>query len=330
VDDEAKLHHAYLGLIQKIASAFDYADIPWVVYKGPVLRELSYVGTSRSYADLDFLVSPRHFRAASRILRSMDIACDYVNWAGLSRSAKAELPLRICDSPLVLLHWHLLWHRGTRQRFMLPTDELLERRRRLHLGPITAWGLDATDFAVHIALYAAYTPTLRLRALLDIEQLAVNYPPDWDMFVERCRRWQIGLPVGASLNCAINTLAANIPADVVDRLIDGPWQSLTIKPLARWAPRGSFPRRPSIRVGLSRSLRNNVRATTMDFVADAIRRVAAATSLSKLSAIRLASPIRGVSSSHCDFETYARVVDGADRNGHISKRKIRQLTTNPN
>jgi hypothetical protein len=327
VNDETKLHRAYLGLIEKIASAFDQAAIPWVLYKGPVLRELSYVGNRRSYADLDLLVSPRELRAASQILGSLDIASNEADWAELSQTAKGELQLGICGSPFVLLHWHLVWHRGTRQRLMLPTDELLERRRRLQLGSITVWGLDPTDFAIHIALYAAYTPTLRLRALLDIEQLAANSPPDWDALVERCHRWQIALPVGASLNCAVNTLSADIPTDVVDRLIQGPWQSLTIKALDRWAPRRNFPLKISVRAGLSRSLRNNVRATSVDFVAEAIQRVSVATGLSKLSAIDPAPMRRDVALSHPDFETYARVVDGSDRFGHISKRKIRQLMT---
>ena len=133
------------------------------------------------------------------------------DWGRSLRSAKGELTLAVYGSPLIDLHWHLIYLGTTRERFMVPTDDLLERRRPAHLRGVNAWVLDPTDFAIHIALHASFQGAHRLRRLLDIERTLANHAPDWDVLVRRCRAWRVDLPVGVMLNTARETLGAVVP-----------------------------------------------------------------------------------------------------------------------
>jgi Uncharacterised nucleotidyltransferase len=321
VDMGTKSHLAMLDLIEVIGAEFEHANVKWAVYKAPVLRELSYQGPWRSYVDLDFLVSPKELKGAVRALERVGAVLGTQDWPGLIKNAKGELALSLYGSPLILLHWHLLWHRGTRERLMLPTDEMLERRQQVKLGPITAWSLEPTDFFAHVALYATYTPSQRLKALLDIERTAANYPPDWDALVERSNRWKINLPLSASMNCAVNTVGAAVPSQLIATLIDNPLENLVLRTLDTWSPNGRLPGRRSLKVGLSRSLRSNVAETGADFLLRSTQ-VLADLAYSRILKIGALSASDDEPTEMNNFETYCRVIDGTDRYGHISAHEI--------
>jgi Uncharacterised nucleotidyltransferase len=324
VDKGTRFHLAMLDLIEVIGAEFDRANVKWAVYKGPVLRELSYQGPWRSYVDLDLLVSPKELKGAVRALEKVGAVVGTQDWPGLIKNAKGELALSIYGSPLILLHWHLIWHRGTRERLMLPTDELLERRQQVKLGPITTWSLEPADFIAHVALYATYTPSQRLKALLDIERTAANYPPDWDALVERSNRWKINLPLSASMNCAVNTLGAAVPSQLITTLTDNPLENLVLRILDTWTPTGRLPGKRSLKVGLSRSLRSNVAETGADFLSKSAQVLAdlAHTRILNTGAL-IAS--HDEPSEVYNFETYNRVINGTDRYGHIGAHEIRRL-----
>jgi hypothetical protein len=222
---------------------------------------------------------------------------------------------------MVDLHWHLVFDRRIRERFLLSTEDLLERRRRVKLGAVRAWALDPTDFAIHVALHASFAGAQRLRRLLDIERTLMNQTPDWDLLVQRCREWQVGLPVCAMLNCAREILGAEVPQGVLAELADGPLERLLVRQLGVWLPCGRLPGGRSVRVGLSRSLRDSSRATAGAFAGEIMQ---------ALTDIMLP---KGVANRHRHrsapdpsdwvwFERYLDMVSSADRWGHLGDRSL--------
>ncbi len=265
---EAMSHLAFLGYLSKLGPALDDAGLPWVVLKGPALVEISYGGVPRGYTDLDLLVHPGHLRAAVDVLRGVGATLREDQWGPLLREVKGELSLVLGGAPLLDLHWHVVFHRSARERFMISTDELLERRRRVSLGGVGAWVLEPVDFAAHVALHASFQGAQRLRRLLDIERTITNQAPDWTLFVERCRASKVGLPVGVLLNCARETLGAAVPLEVVRELTGKHLGPLVVSHLSGWVPTGHLPGGRSFRTGLSRSLRDSLLTTSVQFASE--------------------------------------------------------------
>ncbi len=261
---EAAHHLAYLAVLARAGHALEEAGVAWVVLKGPVLAELCYGPAARGYTDLDLLVPARQFGPAVRALEAAGASLAQRNWPLLVKDARGQLTLRLAGQSIDL-HWHFLYKRETCQRFLVPSEEVLERRRRVRLGFVDAWALEPTDFAAHVALHACLSGAHHLRWLVDIERTLTNQPPDWDVFVPRCRAWRVGLPVSVALNRARRTVGAPVPGDVVKELTGSNLGRLLVGPLSHWSPSGHMPGGRSARTGSTRALSDDLVATATDF-----------------------------------------------------------------
>ena len=237
---DAVRHLAYLGLLGRFAAALDQAKVTWVALKGPVLAELSYPEVPRGYADLDLMVAPGQLRQALCALETAG-AVVAEDWPLVVKAAKGELTMAVHGLPMVDLHWHLVYLRSARERWTIPTEDLLDRRQPVRLKDVDAWSLDPHDFLAHLALHASFGAAQQLRRLLDIERTVANWAPDWEMLVQRCRAWRVGLPVSVMLNRARQTLGAAVPAEVVEELAGGRSIRLVVRQLSEWAPAGRLP-----------------------------------------------------------------------------------------
>lgn len=119
--------------LQRFGEALEATNVTWVALKGPVLAELSYRGVTRAYADLDLMVPARQLRLAIDALNGAGAVVADQDWTFLLQIANGELTLAVHQSPLIDLHWHLIYLRSARERFMISTEELLERRRKVQL-----------------------------------------------------------------------------------------------------------------------------------------------------------------------------------------------------
>ena len=319
VRHQAARHLGRLAWLQRFGAALEAAGATWVVLKGPVLAELSYGTVTREYADLDLMVPARQLRLAIRALEGAGAVVGDQDWARMLAMAKGELTMAVHQSPLIDLHWHLIYLGSARGRFMISTDELLERRRALQLRGIEAWTLERTDFAAHIALHASSQGTQRLRRLLDIKQTLTNQAPDWDVLVRRCRAWRVALPVGAMLSAARKTLGAAVPEEVVKELAGGKLERLMVHEVSSWVPSGRLPGGRSVRTGLSRSLRDSLLATSVQFASESWRAVG---DFVKPTATLNGDRPKG----HLDptqtagFERFMAMVGNTDCYGHFSER----------
>jgi hypothetical protein len=315
---DAVRHLAYLGLLGKFAVALDSAKVAWTVLKGPVLAELSYPEAPRSYADLDLLVAPGQLREAANALQDAGAGFAELDWPRLVKRAKGELSMTVHGLPMVDLHWHLVYLRSARERWAIPTEDLMGRRRRVRLKGVDAWSLDPDDFLAHLALHASFGAAQQLRRLLDIERTLANGTPDWQLLTQRCRAWRVGLPVGVMLNRARRTLGADVPEEVVDGLAGSRTNRLVVRQLGTWVPSGRMPGGRCVQNGLTRSLRDGLLATAGEFAGETGQVIA---QLLLPSATGPDKPGhgggRGVSAG---FESYLEMVKRADRYGHLAPR----------
>lgn len=271
---DAVRHLAYLGMLGKMAAALDQEELTWVALKGPVLAELSYPEVPRGYADLDLLVLPRQFGDALCVLEDAGAVVAEPDWPLAVGGAKGQLSMALHGLPVIDLHWHLVYLRSARERWAIPTEDLLARRQRVRLKEVDAWSLDPTDFLAHLALHASFGSVQQLRRLLDIQRTVARRPPDWAELVRRCRAWRVGLPVSVMLNRARYTLGAAVPEEVVEELAGGRSNRLMVRQLSDWVPVGRMPGGRSVRNGLTRSLRDGLLATTKEFAAETRQAIA--------------------------------------------------------
>ena len=308
-------HLAYLGILGKLGAALDQAGVTWVALKGPVLAELSYQGVPRGYADLDLMVAPEQLRKALRALEGAGAVVAEPDWPVVVNGAKGQLCMAVHGLPVIDLHWHLVYLRSARERWAIPTSELLERRQRIRLQDTDAWSLDPSDFLTHLALHASFGAAQQLRRLLDIERTVASRPPDWEELVRRGRAWRVGLPVSVMLNRARRILGAAVPAEVVEELAGGRPNRLLVRQLSAWTPVGHLPAGRSVRNGLTRSLRDDLLATAGEFVGQSRQAIA------QMLRPRVARPGPGGRSGvPPGLESYLELVEQADRYGHLARR----------
>jgi hypothetical protein len=320
---EAVRHMGYLGLLDRSGKALNEAEVPWAVLKGPVLAELSYQQTTRGYSDLDLLVPAAQFATAIRALEAVGLVLAQRNWPVLVKGARGQLTMRNADQS-VDLHWHLVWKWGTRERFLLACDEMLARRRRASLGGISAWALEPTDFAAHVALHACLAGAHQLRWLVDIERTVTNQPPDWDVLIRRCRAWRVGLPVSVALSRARQSVGAPVPERVTRELAGGNLNRLLASQLDHWSPGGHMPGGRSAGAGLTRALGDNPLSTPASFASETwesvigfLRPEPAGTTNPRSLGYDSGGPE--------GREHFIEMVGTADRYGHISKQDLRRL-----
>jgi hypothetical protein len=312
-------HLAYLGLLGKLGEALDQAQVTWAALKGPVVAELSHSGVPRSYADLDLMVAPGQLRKALSALEGAGAVVAELDWPRMVKDAKGELSMAVYGLPIVDLHWHLVYLRSARERWAIPTEDLLGRRQRVRLKDVNAWSLDPSDFLAHLALHASFGAAQQLRRLLDIERTVANRAPDWEVLVRRCQAWRVGLPVSVMLNRARQTLGAAVPDGVVEELAGSRLSRLMVRQLDDWIPVGRMPGGRSVKNGLTRSLRDGLPGTAGEFAGQTRRAIA---QLARPSETGFEGQGQGDGSGvSVGIENYLEMVERADRFGHLIPRE---------
>ena len=183
--DALARHLLALATLARLASALDAASCPWIVFKGPAVAKLGYPRPGlRSYHDVDALVAPERFSDALDALGAAGFLLADRNWGLVEETGAGQLHLELPGAAPVDLHWHVLFTKELRERFAVPTGELLERSRPVDLGGVAARTLDPCDTLLHLCLHAALEGGDRLCWLKDVDLVARHDPPDWDELVK--------------------------------------------------------------------------------------------------------------------------------------------------
>jgi hypothetical protein len=217
-------HDVLAADLRVLAGVLDGTGAPWALVKGPVLAHGAYGDAAlRQVGDLDVLVDPARFAALVGTLEAAGMPVDDRNWSFLLATGAGQLHLVLPGGSDVDLHWSLLFTRGERARYPIPTAELLARRRTVELAGLAVPTLDPADTVVHLALHAAKEGADRLGWLVDLERAIAAWPVDWDALVARAAAWGVGLPVATVLQRAALEVGAGVPAPVLRRLAPRAW-----------------------------------------------------------------------------------------------------------
>ncbi|MBD8061583.1 nucleotidyltransferase domain-containing protein [Oceanitalea stevensii] len=211
--DAAKSLHIRAGMLLAHVSEV-LADVPWVVFKGPVLSELAHpVPGVRPYGDLDLLVAPQDLRAVSRAL--LAAGWEVGDYEDMLRNPQTpgEMHWFTPAGIQVDLHWAMINMGSRRRLFRIDTDALLARRRRVRIGLGQAWALDEADALVHVALHAALAGGNRLAWMVDVDQLS-RQVGSWRVVAARATEWGAQAQLALALRRATATLGTPVPADV--------------------------------------------------------------------------------------------------------------------
>lgn len=211
--DAAKSLHIRSAMLLAHVSAL-LADVPWVVFKGPVLSELAHpVPGLRPYGDLDLLVAPQDLRAVSGVL--LGAGWEVGDYEDMLRNPQTpgEMHWFTPAGIQVDLHWAMINMGSRRRLFRIDTDALLARRREVRIGLAQAWTLDEADGLVHVALHAALAGANRLGWMLDVDQLS-RQVGDWSAVAARATEWGAQAQLALALRRAGATLGTPVPAEV--------------------------------------------------------------------------------------------------------------------
>ncbi|MPV48528.1 hypothetical protein GCG21_00580 [Pseudactinotalea sp. HY160] len=218
-DDRDRARATHLHMTTLVGALGDlFEDLPWVVFKGPVLSEVAHpVAGLRSYGDLDLLVAPGDLRTASaRLLEAGWTIADFDDMLG-NPDVPGEMHWRSPSGALMDLHWSMINTAGRRRRLDVPTARILERRVPIRLGFVPGWTLDPADTLIHVCLHAALTGANRLLYLVDAQRSAARVT-DWAEVARRAAAWKAAPHVSLVLRRARSGLGGDLPIGL-DRLL---------------------------------------------------------------------------------------------------------------
>lgn len=161
-----------------IAAAFGERAVRWAVVKGPAVSRLWPHGAlTRTYDDLDILVSPCDLREATEALQRLGFEHRNHNWSGFTDLGVAEIPFDD-GSVVVDLHWNLVALSEQRRDLHFDTSVLLERADLVELSDCTAPILRDLDAFTHLCCHAGLAGARNLRMLRDVHLFAARVDPD--------------------------------------------------------------------------------------------------------------------------------------------------------
>jgi hypothetical protein len=193
-------HLRVLSDLRFLQDTLDPLGIDWLVLKGPSLVAAHGGPTRRSYGDLDVLVRPTHLGDAMVALEAAGASMLDRNWSQIRRERKGEVHLRGPSGMLLDVHWHPINERRVRERFSIPVDDLLDRRRPIRLGELSVPVLDPVHELLYVTLHAVLSGAHRLIWLKDVHLLLRGAPAPASRIAETSRAWGTDLVVATALD----------------------------------------------------------------------------------------------------------------------------------
>ncbi len=203
-----------------VAATLDRLGYPWAVLKGAALANTVYPEPfQRLFSDVDLLVRPADLKEVTYALVDAGSRTLDRNWSLMAADRRGQVHLRLPSGTLVDLHWSLLNSGQVRDRFAVPTDELLTRLTKTTTATGTAIPVLAdVDQLAHVALHAALSGGHRLSWLVDVDRIVRHGFDEWAELVSTATKWQGRAAIGAVLLRAKRSLGTPVPADVIDQL----------------------------------------------------------------------------------------------------------------
>jgi len=204
------------------------AGIPVIVLKGAYLAEAVYrdVGL-RPMCDSDLMVPRQDLERAEAVLLNMGAV--YLKRPPLTPEegfgqgcGKADhaRPVAIRDLAIEI-HWTIAAPNGPVRTEVV---DIWKRARPTRTAEVEVLSLSPEDLLLHLCLHLCYHHNcVGLRSLCDIGESVHRFSGamDWRQVTGSARAWGGARYVGLALHLARSLLAADVPADVLERLVPG-------------------------------------------------------------------------------------------------------------
>ncbi|MFI5102430.1 MAG: nucleotidyltransferase family protein [Terriglobales bacterium] len=210
--------------LARIMQHFERAQLRVVPYKGPVLAQSLYRDPgSRSFSDLDFLISPADFGRVKQVLAeigyrpSADLAPAVERFwlrTGYERSFDSA-----AGKNLVELQWALLPHFYAVD---LRVEDLQARAGHIVVGGCDMPCLSPEDSLLVLCVHAAKHLWTRLIWLSDIAETLRTQTIDYALVFSRARALGIARILGVSFGLVKNVLHAKLPQPAEEMITADP------------------------------------------------------------------------------------------------------------
>lgn len=224
----AKLHAVgirnlhMMRVLERIAAAFNNADIPLLVMKGAALNlELYSQLNDRPMEDLDLLVHSEDLDKASKLLTTLGAARgEPLVRDGFCPRFHYEVEFSIGAIYPVKIDLHVRPFRPLRYSRLVPPDALWIRAQCVHVGRATILVPSVENMLIHLTAHAAIHGCSQRKWLRDIKLwiAARQNDIDWNRLLATVEDWRLALPVREGLGCAAREIGVVCPEDVISQL----------------------------------------------------------------------------------------------------------------
>jgi hypothetical protein len=217
---------AYISLfyreLQQILSACEQEGIPVILLKGAYLAKQVYPEMGlRPMGDMDLMVHPRDLPRACAITEKFGYTTSYAHSAEVEMAFSHDMPM-YSKGNIFGIEWH--WHiADPGSPYDIELNELWERAIPMQIEGIPCFGLAPEDLFLHLAFHLTghHICLVPLRFLADIDMLlgADSLHLNWQVIVERARRWRLERCVYLTLRLANECFATPQPERVLTALV---------------------------------------------------------------------------------------------------------------
>lgn len=233
-----------LQSVRKALIRLQMARIPFLLLKGAALNCVLYEAGLRPMTDVDVLIQARHADAAHKVL------CNAGCRPGADLLREDFYPKYYCEReyftgthPPVKIDLHCRPFHVLRYARTVPETALWNDAMETRLDELNVRIPGPEGMLIHLAVHASCHGGVHLRWLYDIRLWLERFGEQiqWARLADKCRRWQLALPVNRAL-AATRDLFGTTPC--LDRAIEatsgfaGPLQRLALAgaPLAATSP----------------------------------------------------------------------------------------------
>ena len=178
----------------------------------------------RPMSDMDLMVHPKDIKQASAITEKLGYTASYSHSHEVEMAFSHQMPMYSKGSLFgVEWHWHLT---DPGSPYGIEPEELWERAVPIQIDGIPCFGLAPEDLFLHLAYHLAghHYCIVPLRSLVDIDMLlgTPSLSLDWQIIIERARRWRLERCVYLTLRLAAECFGTPLPDGVLKALVAEP------------------------------------------------------------------------------------------------------------
>ncbi len=215
-------NHHMMRVLERVAAAFNDADIPLLAMKGAALHLLLYAHLNdRPMDDLDLLVHPEDLDRASHLLKTLGGVCgEPLVQENFCPCFHYEIEFSIGEVYPVKIDLHVRPFRPLRYARLVPTNALWANAQCIPIGRATILVAGVEDMLIHLTAHAAIHGCSQRKWLQDIKRwLAMHqHDIDWYKFLCTTKAWRLTLPVREGLRAVVREVGAECPAYVISEL----------------------------------------------------------------------------------------------------------------